>query len=136
MEDRRGDFVVITAGYQKEMDDFLQANEGLKRRFARFIHFDDYSDDELLDILSLMAGKAGDKFEEEFHRDLPELVSQWRAAYGKGFGNAGSIRQMLEAMQKSRPLRLIEQGIEMKGDALVMLTRSDWDSAVEMTSFG
>lgn len=136
MEDRRGDFVVITAGYQKEMDNFLQANEGLKRRFARFIHFDDYADDELLGILSLMAGKAGDKFEEQFQCELPELISQWRAAYGKGFGNAGAVRQMLEAMQKSRPLRLIEQGIEMKGDALVLLNRSDWDSAVEMTSFG
>jgi DNA replication protein DnaC len=136
MEDRRGDFVVITAGYQKDMDDFLQANEGLKRRFARFIHFDDYADDELLGILSLMAGKAGDKFEEQFQHELPELISQWRAAYGKGFGNAGAVRQMLEAMQKSRPLRLIEQGIEMKGDALVLLNRSDWDSAVEMTSFG
>lgn len=135
MEDRRGEFVVITAGYKQQMDNFLQSNEGLKRRFSRFIHFDDYSNQELLDIYMSMANKSGDILDDLLVSELPDLISHWRENYGTGFGNAGSIRQLLEAMQKSRPLRLIEDNIEMKGKALVTLTKKDWDNAIEMTSF-
>ncbi|MFA0049384.1 AAA family ATPase [Vibrio sp. 10N.261.51.F11] len=135
MEDRRGEFVVITAGYQQQMDSFLQSNDGLKRRFSRFIQFEDFSDQELLDILISMATKTGDIIEAQLLQALPTLLSAWRKNYGVGFGNAGAVRQLLEAMQKSRPLRLIEDNVEMKGSALVTLTQKDWDKAVELTSF-
>lgn len=135
MEDRRGDFVIIVAGYKHKMEEFLQSNDGLKRRFARFIHFDDYSNEELTEIFTSMAVKSGDVIEADLLAQLPELIAIWRQNYRVGFGNAGSVRQLLEAMQKSRPLRLIEDNIEMKGDALVTLTRKDWDSAIAITTF-
>ena len=42
MDDNRERLVVILAGYTKNMDDFLQANPGLKSRFPNIIEFPDY----------------------------------------------------------------------------------------------
>ena len=50
MEDHRDDLVVIVAGYDGLMDDFIHSNPGLESRFNRFLHFDDYSTDEMLAI--------------------------------------------------------------------------------------
>ena len=50
MEDNRDNLVVIVAGYTEEMQDFINSNPGLRSRFNRYIQFNDYSDDELLQI--------------------------------------------------------------------------------------
>ena len=47
MEDHRDEFIVIVAGYDGPMESFLQSNPGLKSRFNEYIHFDDYSEEEL-----------------------------------------------------------------------------------------
>ena len=48
MEDHRDDLVVIVAGYDALMDKFIHSNPGLESRFNRYLHFDDYSTDEML----------------------------------------------------------------------------------------
>ena len=48
MED--GDTVMIFAGYEKEMDKFLDVNPGLRSRIYRKFIFPDYSTDELQQI--------------------------------------------------------------------------------------
>jgi Holliday junction resolvasome RuvABC ATP-dependent DNA helicase subunit len=50
MEEHRGKFVVIVAGYPKEMEKFLDSNPGLRSRFDTAIQFDDYSLQELMEI--------------------------------------------------------------------------------------
>ena len=49
MEDDRGNFVVIAAGYKTEMENLLRANPGMRSRFNRFIHLDDYTPEELFE---------------------------------------------------------------------------------------
>lgn len=53
MEDNRDRLVVILAGYPEEMRKFISSNSGLKSRFNKYIHFNDYTPIELKDILSL-----------------------------------------------------------------------------------
>ena len=50
MEDHRSDLIVILAGYSREMEEFLQANSGLKSRFPNIIEFPDYTAQELWEI--------------------------------------------------------------------------------------
>ena len=53
MEDDRDRLVVILAGYGDEMQTFIDSNPGLQSRFNRYIHFDDYSAEELMAIFEL-----------------------------------------------------------------------------------
>jgi SpoVK/Ycf46/Vps4 family AAA+-type ATPase len=50
MEDRRGDFIVIAAGYTDNMKRFIESNPGLKSRFDRTFHFEDFKTPELVEI--------------------------------------------------------------------------------------
>jgi len=50
MEDHRDDLVVVAAGYTGPMDQFLSSNPGLRSRFNKFIHFEDYSSAQLVQI--------------------------------------------------------------------------------------
>ena len=58
MEDHRDDLVVIAAGYDGLMEQFIHSNPGLESRFNRFLHFDDYSLEELLDIFRMQCKKG------------------------------------------------------------------------------
>ena len=51
LEDYREDLVVIVAGYTYPMNKFFDSNPGLKSRFNTFIEFEDYTADELEEIL-------------------------------------------------------------------------------------
>lgn len=51
LEDYREDLVVIVAGYTEPMQKFFESNMGLKSRFNTFIEFDDYNEDELLEMI-------------------------------------------------------------------------------------
>lgn len=59
MEDRKGDFVVILAGYKDEMDNFININPGLESRIGYRFQFDDYSPEELTKIFEIKATSAG-----------------------------------------------------------------------------
>lgn len=59
MEDHRDSLVVILAGYSREMEEFLEANSGLRSRFPNIIEFADYTARELVDITkSIVKGKG------------------------------------------------------------------------------
>ena len=63
MEDHRDDLAVIAAGYPAEMQQLIDANPGLQSRFARTIHFPDYTTEELVSIFETMSGRS------EYHLD-------------------------------------------------------------------
>ena len=53
MEDDRGKFIVVVAGYEDKMFDWMQINEGLSSRFSHKIHIDDYNSDELFELFCM-----------------------------------------------------------------------------------
>jgi Cdc6-like AAA superfamily ATPase len=61
MEDDRGKFVVVVAGYKQEMEEFLDANPGLSSRFTKYIDFEDYTAEELKQIFLFMVVERGDE---------------------------------------------------------------------------
>ncbi|MFI0372538.1 AAA family ATPase [Actinomadura sp. 1N219] len=95
MEEHRGDLVVIVAGYEAEMEQFLDANPGLKSRFPKVLRFPDYSADELVTIFEFMAAEAGFALAPGVLDGLRRVV----AAHPRdaSFGNARLVRNLLEA---------------------------------------
>ena len=92
MENEAGKFVVICAGYPKEMENFMNSNPGLKRRFSHFLHIDDYSAEELLEIYE-RAAKAK-KYDFTFADDSVrmkalKMFQAMVAMKDDKFGNAG-----------------------------------------------
>lgn len=106
MEDYRSKFVVILAGYPKEMDIFLGANSGLKSRFNRFLTFPDFTLNELSDIAQLMAKEKSYTLSEKAINKIQLLFKD--KINNLNFGNARDIRNMLEKSYKMHATRLIE----------------------------
>jgi SpoVK/Ycf46/Vps4 family AAA+-type ATPase len=108
MEDNRGEFVVICAGYPAEMEEFLKMNPGLKSRFDRKFHFPDYNEEELYTITKGMLKEQDLVFDSEssdyFKRHIASLYSH----RDKFFGNARDIRKSLSEVIKNQNLRLAE----------------------------
>jgi len=96
MENNRGRIAVIVAGYPKEMDDFLQANPGLRSRFDVTVDFPDYTDRELVEILVSMASAQSLTFSADAHQLIEAMVV--KIPRGREFGNGREARRWLDAI--------------------------------------
>ena len=106
MEDDRGKFVVIAAGYKDEMETFLAVNPGLASRFTHKMHIDDYNEDELVAIFKQMAGKDNYKLSPEAEFKLMDIVSRKVINKSNSFGNAREMRNMLDATIQQLSMRV------------------------------
>ncbi|NCZ56168.1 MAG: AAA family ATPase [Acidimicrobiia bacterium] len=132
MEDNRGDFVVVAAGYPVEMQQFLDANPGLRSRFDIVIDFPDYASNELESILDIYLD------EHEF-RVTPEAREKIRTyiaslSRGRGFGNGRAMRNFFNEMMRIHSLRVSTE-TEMSVDDLTLVTDRDIP-AVRITETG
>ena len=94
MEDYRDRLVVIFAGYNKEMQAFLNSNSGIASRIGYTFLFDDYTTDELIEIFKGMATKAGFIVKDDAIDYLREVIDENRNM--KNFGNARFVRNIYE----------------------------------------
>jgi ATPases of the AAA+ class len=106
MEDRRDDLVVIVAGYPAPMQAFVAANPGLSSRFRTTIEFDDYTDDELVKILTLLAEGSDFDLTPDALMHFRELLAG--TARDSTFGNGRFSRNTLEAAIGRHAWRLRE----------------------------
>jgi SpoVK/Ycf46/Vps4 family AAA+-type ATPase len=95
MEDHRDDLVVIVAGYPRPMADFIAANPGLASRFRTTITFADYTDDELVEILTKLAAAADYVTPPAALERLREILAV--TPRGEGFGNGRFVRNALDS---------------------------------------
>ena len=103
MEDHRERFVVIAAGYRKEMNEFLRANSGLASRFPLTIDFPDYTDGELLQILQRHAEDIGMRLSEDYVDGVRSLIPSPRP---EGFGNGRWVRNLLDSSLSRQAVRV------------------------------
>ncbi|MDE6024369.1 MAG: AAA family ATPase [Lachnospiraceae bacterium] len=107
MEDYKDDLIVIVAGYQKEMQSFLDANPGLRSRFNRTIHFPNYSADELITIMKNRADKLDYSITEEAIKHIENYFDEVLALPPDNFGNARSVRNYLDNAINNQANRLV-----------------------------
>ncbi|WP_048602380.1 AAA family ATPase [Rubeoparvulum massiliense] len=107
MEDFRERFVLILAGYSKEMEYFMACNPGLSSRFSIQIDFADYSVEELLEIARFMAKEREYELlpttEVKLRRTLRQQKQQ-----DPYFSNARYIRNLLEGAFRKQAVRLLQ----------------------------
>lgn len=106
MENDRGKFVVIAAGYSGDMERFLKSNDGLRSRFTNFIDFEDYSPRELLEIFKSLMQKKGMLMDQAAHDWASELFEQVYNGRDETFANARTVRNIFEATLKRQSRRV------------------------------
>ncbi|WP_280835109.1 type VII secretion AAA-ATPase EccA [Mycolicibacterium frederiksbergense] len=117
MENDRDRLVVIVAGYRKDLDMFLDTNEGLRSRFTRSIDFPSYSSSELVEIAERMAEKRDSTFEQAAHDEMGKLFGYLAEATmpdANGVsrrsldiaGNGRFVRNLVERSEEEREYRL------------------------------
>jgi type VII secretion ATPase EccA len=124
MEDDRDRLVVILAGYGDEMKTFIDSNPGLQSRFNRYIHFDDYSSDELVDIFKLYAKQNDYIIDNEAINAVTRKIENAVSNKDKNFGNARFVRNIFEKSIANQASRLAAQANISKTD-LQTLTAED-----------
>ncbi|MBZ0203948.1 MAG: AAA family ATPase [Ignavibacteria bacterium] len=119
MEDNRGQFVVICAGYPEEMEKFLLMNPGLKSRFDRKFFFKDYSEDEMFAIAKIMLDHDEAAFDKEAEEYFRRHIAALFSTRDKFFGNAREIRKSLAEAVKNQNLRLAEVPKEQRTTEMI-----------------
>ncbi len=107
MENRRGEFVVIAAGYKEEMKAFIQSNPGLESRFTNYINFKNFNPDELYQIFQLFLEKEKFSINQEGEQTLRFFIKDIYEARTKDFGNGRDIRKIFDSVKKSFAIRVM-----------------------------
>ncbi len=125
MDNQQQRFVLILAGYPKQMDYFLATNPGLRSRFPFIIDFKDYDVDQLLAIAKQMVANRDYMFTNEAEYKLIQLIKrQMVTGSNQNFSNGRYIRNLIEKIIRNQSTRLVKQQV-YDVDALILLTSAD-----------
>lgn len=125
MEDHRDDLIVIVAGYCEEMEQFLDANPGLRSRFRQVIHFDDYTPEELMKIFDGICKNYCLTLTEEAREHVQLYFDTRKEQAGKNFANARDVRNYFEFVLTNQANRLAKVKRKISDKALLTITLDD-----------
>lgn len=108
MENHRGEFAVVVAGYPAEMYGFVESNPGLRARFDLFMEFPDYSDDELEQIFLGIAQKNDYVIASDALAKTRSYIAAWPR--WRGFGNGREVRKLFGDIARRHAEILFAQG--------------------------
>lgn len=126
MEDEREHLVVIVAGYNDLMEQFLDSNPGLRSRFSKFIQFVDYSEIELYEIFELYCKKQDYILAEGTRPIILDKIRNMKEINMQHFANARAMRNYFERVISNQANRMIkEYGLGENEDDLITITTQD-----------
>lgn len=109
MEDERSDFVVIVAGYNDLMLEFINSNPGLKSRFNRYFYFEHFSTVELVEIFESFCKKNEFILNSESKEKVQYLLEILFDNKTENFGNARVVRNLFEDCVKNQANRIVNK---------------------------
>lgn len=110
MEDKQHDFILILAGYSREMDQFLTLNPGLYSRFPLVIDFPDYTIDQLMEIGDKMLKEKEYTLSHEAEKRLREHLYWIKTSLNlTSFSNGRYMRNVIEKSIRAQSMRLLLQ---------------------------
>lgn len=98
LEDYRDDLVVIVAGYTEPMQLFFESNPGLRSRFNTFIKFDDYDEEELINIMKQTCEKNNYETSADANEKIKNVIHERVTRKEEEFANGRFIRNLFEDM--------------------------------------
>ena len=112
LENDRGKFVCIAAGYSFEMQQFLAENSGFESRFPKQnrIVFEDYTPEELFDIFMIHARKGGYILDAMAETAVRGKLTMLYNSRGRTFGNGREARNLFDEVKSNLAMRLAEEG--------------------------
>jgi len=135
MEDHRGEFAIIAAGYPGPMNTFLLSNPGLKSRFDRVLHFPDYTETELIDIARDMFEAEGLLMDSDAEKHFLMLISDMLKKRDEYFGNAREIRKITQTVILRQNLRLASMESNLRTPQMIAtILREDFSNLEMPTS--
>ncbi len=135
MEDMRGKFVVIAAGYPGPMKDFIESNPGLQSRFTHTFIFDDYLPDQLTEIFKFFAKNEEYILDEDAEKFLLNKFQEIFDNRDETFGNARLARKIFNETKIQIGKRFQKAADEEKENfSLNLITTEDIQNAFGLTS--
>ena len=112
MEDKQHEFILILAGYSREMDYFLTLNPGLHSRFPLVIDFPDYSISQLMEIGERMLKEKEYTLSHEAEKKLRDHLFWVKNTISPvSFSNGRYVRNVLEKSIRTQAMRLLMQNM-------------------------
>lgn len=108
LDQYKGRMVVIFAGYPAEMMELMRMNPGLRSRFSKIVKFNDFSENELIDIFLKMAENKGYIVNDEVIDEVRRFLFEMKASSPRTFGNARDVKRLFEHMEEQLVQRAID----------------------------
>ncbi len=104
---------------------FIESYPGLRSRFSTYIHFANFSEDELEQIFEQLAESGGYRLDEATRSALKNMFGERLAATGRTFGNGRYVRNTFETILRNQALRLAHAPQEPTREDLMTLLVAD-----------
>ncbi len=118
--------VVVLAGYPKETEQLLNSNPGLSSRFKKFFYFEDYTIDELIEIMKRHSAKYGYKWDAQSEAFLKERLPEVKID-----GNGRFATDLIETTIQQHAERIMnDKSMTSDENVLTVLTKKDFEAAV------
>lgn len=110
--------VIIVAGYQDKMQEFLRSNDGLERRFGIKIHLDDYTAEELYRIFEKKCADIGLSLHTGAREKLIKVFEL--AKKNAHFGNAGFVDNLFQSIMRRRDIYVSKLNQEQQNERRII----------------
>lgn len=108
MEDDKGKFIVIAAGYTEEMKSFIESNPGIQSRFSKTMVFEDYTPDDLIEIFTRSLTEKNYVIEDDVTGHVRTYFNELYRNRDKNFGNARIVRNLVDEGLRKQLLRIAD----------------------------
>lgn len=124
-DENNRDWMLILAGYPKEMESMLQSNPGLESRVKEKFYFDDLSTDELLQVADLYCDNNKYELSDEARERLKAVIAKDVADKDKNFGNGRYVNNLMETAINTRMASRLAKIDSPTYDQLVTIEAED-----------
>ena len=129
MEDYRDRLIVIVAGYENNMKQFISSNAGLASRFKRNIIFENYNDLELYQIFYKLCRDNKYMIANDASASIKNSCNKIIEITGERYSNGRDIRRFFESCIQIQSVRLNKKENKTKLD-LMMIKKEDIDNTI------